>query len=191
MSDLEIVWTKVDEAPGLATYSLLPIVEAFVATAGVTRGALYHHFKDKQDLFRSVFLALEERIMASIAERAAAAPDPYDALGIGAHAFLDACLQPEVQRIVLVDAPAVLGWEEWREIDARYGLGMVRMSLQAAMDAGRIARQPVETLSHLLLGALNEAALYIARAQDRGAARREVGEVIDRMLVGLRAGASS
>jgi len=160
--------------------------EEIVAAAGVTRGALYHHFADKRDLFRAVFLALEERIMARVAELAAAAPDAWSALTAGAHGFLDVCLEPEVQRIALVDAPSVLGWEEWREIDARYALGLVQAALQAAMDAGSIAAQPVEPLSHVLLGALTEAALFIARSDDRDGARRAIGDSVDRLLTGMR-----
>jgi AcrR family transcriptional regulator len=161
--------------------------EELVAQAGVTRGALYHHFSDKRDLFRAVFIALEERIMAQVAGLAASAPDPWSALMRGAHGFLDVCLEPEVQRIALVDAPSVLGWEEWREIDERYALGLVQAALQGAMDAGAIAAQPVEPLSHILLGALTEAALFIARSDDRDAARRAIGESIDRLLEGMRA----
>jgi AcrR family transcriptional regulator len=161
--------------------------EDIVAQAGVTRGALYHHFADKRDLFRAVFVALEERIMTGVAELAATASDPWAALRAGAHGFLDACLEPTVQRIALIDAPSVLGWAEWREIDARYGLGLVQSALQAAVDGGFLARRPVEPLSHLLLGALTEAALFIARSADRAQARRTVGESVDLLLEGLRA----
>jgi AcrR family transcriptional regulator len=160
--------------------------EEIVAAAGVTRGALYHHFTDKRDLFRAVFLRLEERMMTDVAELAAGAADPWQALRAGAHGFLDVCLEPKVQRIALIDAPSVLGWAEWREIDARYALGLVQAALQAAVDGGYVARQPVEPLSHLLLGALTEAALFIARATDRGDARRTVGASIDFLLEGLR-----
>jgi AcrR family transcriptional regulator len=160
--------------------------EELVAEAGVTRGALYHHFADKRDLFRAVFIALEERMMARAAAVAAKAPDAWSALTAGAHGFLDVCLEPEVQRIALIDAPSVLGWEEWREIDARYALGLVQAALQGAMDAGAIAAQPVEPLSHVLLGALTEAALFIARSEDRDGARRAIGESIDRLLEGMR-----
>jgi AcrR family transcriptional regulator len=160
--------------------------EELVAEAGVTRGALYHHFADKRDLFRAVFLALEERMMVRVASVAADAPDPWSALTAGAHGFLDVCLEPEMQRIALIDAPSVLGWEEWREIDARYALGLVQAALQGAMDAGAIAKQPVEPLSHVLLGALTEAALFIARSTDRDGARRAIGDSIDGLLEGMR-----
>ena len=93
----------------------------------------------------------------------------------GTELFLDACLEPEVQRIVLLDAPAVLGWERWREIAADYGLGLIEAALQAAMEAGAIAAQPVRPLAHVLMGALDEAAMLVARAEDPTAARAEVG----------------
>jgi hypothetical protein len=96
------------------------------------------------------------------------ATDPLGALATGAQAFLDACSEPEVHRIVLLDAPSVLGWERWREIGWRYGAGLTEGVVQAAIDAGLIARQPAKPLAHLLLGALDEAALYVARAPEPG-----------------------
>jgi AcrR family transcriptional regulator len=159
--------------------------EDIVARTGVTRGALYHHFKDKKDLFRAVFIAVEERLVAHTATLAAGADDPGQALVSGAHAFLDACMDPTVQRIVLLDAPSVLGWEEWRELDEHYGLGLVKAAVQEAIDAGVLAEQPVEPLAHLLLGALNEAALLIARANDVKATREEVGRSVELLLTSL------
>ena len=101
-------------------------------------------------------------------------------------AFLDACTDPAVQRIMMTDAPSVLGWDEWREIDTQYGLGLIKASLEQAMETGLIARQPIDPLAHLLVGALDEAAMYISRAPDTDAARREMGDSIVRMLDGLR-----
>jgi hypothetical protein len=114
------------------------------------------------------------------------AGDPLQALQAGAQAFLDACEDPAVQRIALVDAPSVLGWEQWREIGMRYGFGLVQATVQAAMDAGLIEEQPVEALSHLLLGAIDEGAMLIARADDDGATRRQVGASVARFLDTLR-----
>ena len=102
------------------------------------------------------------------------------------NAFLDACTDPAIQRIVMTDAPSVLGWDEWREIDTQYGLGLVKASLENAMETGLIERQPVDPLAHLVVGALDEAAMYISRADDAAAARREMGESVERMLSGLR-----
>ena len=104
----------------------------------------------------------------------------------GAEMFLDACTEPEVQRIVLLDGPAVLGWDRWREIGAAHGLGLIEASLQAAIDAGAIAEQPVRPLAHVLMGALDEAAMLVARAEDPEAARAEVGRTIDTLLGGAK-----
>jgi AcrR family transcriptional regulator len=163
--------------------------EEIVRAAGVTRGALYHQFRDKEQLFEAVFEEVEAETTQRIAEAALtnAATDPLGALHAGARAFLAVCAEPEVERIALLDAPAVLGWQRWREIGFRHGLGLVAATLQAGMDAGAIARQPLTPLAHLLLGALDEGALLVARAADPATARAEVEEVIDRLLDGLAA----
>jgi AcrR family transcriptional regulator len=161
--------------------------EEIVRSAGVTRGALYHHFRDKRDLFQAVFEQVEGELTQDIATNALArASDPFEALQAGGQAFLDACLDPAVQRITLLDAPSVLGWETWRELGQTYGLGLIEGTLQAAIDAGLIEPQPVKPLAHLLLGALDEAGLLVARAEDVEAMRREVGESIARFLGALR-----
>jgi AcrR family transcriptional regulator len=162
--------------------------EEIVRAAGVTRGALYHQFRDKEDLFAAVFELLE----SELAQRTAAAgasgtTDPLAELRVGAEAWLDACTEPEIQRIVLLDGPAVLGWERWREIGTRYGRGLVEAVLQAAVDAGRLAPQPIRPLAHVLMGAVDEAALYVATAEDPAAARVEVGAVLDGLITSLAA----
>jgi AcrR family transcriptional regulator len=159
--------------------------EDIVRQAGVTRGALYHHFVGKEQLFRAVFEEMEREVAERIMEAAASATDPAEQLRLGCVAFLDLATDPAVQRIVLIDAPAVLGWRAWREVEAVYGLGLVRDGLQAAMDAGQIRAQPVTPLAHVILAAVNEAALYIAGAADPIAARAEMGTVVDGMLARL------
>jgi AcrR family transcriptional regulator len=163
--------------------------EEIVRAAGVTRGALYHQFAGKEGLLAAVYEQIEQELLVRIADRvvAAGADDPLAALAEGAEHFLDACVEPEVHRIVLLDAPSVLGWERWREIGWRYGMGLTEGTVQAAIDAGQIARQPARPLAHLLLGALDEAALFVARAEDPAAARREMGAAIASLLEGLRA----
>ncbi len=156
--------------------------EEIVRRAGVTRGALYHHFAGKEDLFRAVFEEVEREVTERVAKAAVSTSDPLAALRRGCQEFLDAPLDPAVQRIVLVDAPAVLGWSTWRELEARYGLGLTTMGLQAAMDADAIERQPLEPLAHMLLASLNEAALLVAGADDPNATRAEVGQVVDHLL---------
>ena len=161
--------------------------EEIVRAAGVTRGALYHHFADKRDLLEAVYREVEEDVTRRIAETivGAAAESPLAAMRAGAALFVEACTEPEVQRIVLLDSPAVLGWDRWREIAAEYGLGLVQASLAAAMDAGELRRQPVEPLAHVLMGALDEAAMYVARAEDPSAAQAEVNQVLESVLAGL------
>jgi AcrR family transcriptional regulator len=160
--------------------------EEIVRAAGVTRGALYHHFDGKEDLFRAVYEDVERELVERIAADATAARDPLEALHAGVQAFLDACEDPAVQRITVIDAPSVLGWEQWRDIGLKYGFGLVQGALEAAMDAGLIERQPVRVLAHLLLGALDEAALLVGRADDDGQTRREVGDALARHLDALR-----
>src|SRR4051794_6319229 len=161
-----------------------------VQRAGVTRGALYHHFAGKQELFGAVYEQIEreltERIVRAVPLEGD--PDPIGVLRRGAAAFLDACLEPEVQRIAVLDAPSVLGWEALRALGERYGLGAIQAALQNAVETGALAPQPVRPLAHLLLGALGEAGPLIARARDVAAARREVGATLDRLLASLRAG---
>lgn len=163
--------------------------EELVARAGVSRGALYHQFTDKTELFAAVFEAVEAELTASIGAllAQAGAADPVAVLTAGVTAWLDASAEPEVQRIVLLDAPSVLGWERFREIGMRYGLGLVETVLGAGMDAGAFARRPVRPLAHILIGALDEAALYVARAPQPVAARAEVEETLAALVSGLRA----
>jgi AcrR family transcriptional regulator len=163
--------------------------EEIVRAAGVTRGALYHQFRDKEDLFAAVFELLESELAQRTAAAAGASgtTDPLAELRVGAEAWLDACTEPEIQRIVLLDGPAVLGWERWREIGTRYGRGLVEAVLQAAVDAGRLSPQPIRPLAHVLMGAVDEAALYVATAEDPAAARVEVGAVLDGLITSLAA----
>lgn len=164
--------------------------EEIVRAAGVTRGALYHHFGGKRDLFEAVY----ERIEAELAQRiatgalAGGAAEPVAAMRAGADMFLQACTEPEAQRIVLLDGPSVLGWDRWREIAAEHGLGLIEATLQAAIDAGAIPAQPVRPLAHVLMGALDEAAMLVARADDPARMRVEVGQTLDSLLAALSAG---
>lgn len=161
--------------------------EEIVRAAGVTRGALYHHFDGKQALFDAVYEQLEAELAERIAAGAFAAnaEAPIDALRAGVEMALQASTEPEVQRIALLDGPAVLGWDRWREIAGRYGLGMVEATLQAAIDAGEIPAQPARPLAHVLMGALDEATMLVARAEDPEAMRIEVGRTLDLLLTGI------
>jgi AcrR family transcriptional regulator len=156
-----------------------------VERAGVTRGALYHHFADKRALFRAVYEELEQEVAERIVAAVAREPRPERHLEVGVSAFLDVCLEPATRRISLIEAPSVLGHEEWRGIGAEHSLGLLRAALEAAMDAGVVEPQPVDTLAHLLLGALAEASLVLARADALAEARVEVGRTVARLLEGL------
>ncbi|WP_240492047.1 TetR/AcrR family transcriptional regulator [Mycobacterium alsense] len=172
-------------SPGFADVSM----EAIVRDAGVTRGALYHHFADKTELFAAVFEQVEGEMATRMGEAIAASgeTDPVEIMRLGSAFWLDACADPEVRRIVLMDAPAVLGWERWTEIGQRYNIGLVKGLIADAIESGGIPSQPVEATALTLLGALREATLYIARADDRQQARDEAGAVIDRLVDALRA----
>ncbi len=162
--------------------------EEIASAARMTRGALYHHFRGgKRDVFRAVLEEMEGELTQTVAESALAAPDAWQALLEGCSAFLDACADPQLMRIVTVEAPGVLGWGEWREIDTSYGLGLMEAALQRARDAGLLRPAPVKTLAHVLLAALAEAALVMANADDVIAARNEAEQVLLALLDGLRA----
>jgi len=169
---------------GYADTSTTGIVER----AGVTRGALYHHFRDKEALFRAVYEDVErgvtERVFASLQ---AAGDDPIAMLRTATESFLDECLDPAMQRIVLLEGPTVLGWSVWRELDEAYGLGMVRTGLQLAMTEGAIRDLPLDALAHIMLGAMIEAGLVVAHAEDPKRARDEMAEVAGAILEGLAA----
>jgi AcrR family transcriptional regulator len=162
--------------------------EEIVKRAGVTRGALYHHFGGKRELLRAVYEQMESEFMERITTAASPGAGAVETMLAGAEMFLDHCLEPEVQRIVLLDAPAVLGWDEWREIGADYGLGLIKGLLIAGMDSGEIRRQPVEPLSHVLLGALDELAMLVARADDPKRARAEAGQTLATLVRSLGPG---
>ena len=171
---------------GYAATSTTEIVER----AGVTRGALYHHFAAKDELFRAVFEQLEGEVTEHVAHQALTSDDPLEQLRRGTRAYLDACIDPAVQRVVLLDGPSVLGWETWQEIEQRYGYGLVLAGVEAAIGAGLISAQPVEPLAHVLFGALTEAGMVVARADEPRTARAEMEAAMDRLLDGLRAAKS-
>jgi AcrR family transcriptional regulator len=155
--------------------------------AGVTRGALYHQFAGKEELFVAVFEEVEAEIAAEIDAAFAAAfdADPIAAVRAGVDGWLRISLSPDVQRIVLIDAPAALGWERWREIGRRYGVGLVEGAIGALIEVGVFAPQPVRPLAHLLVGALEEGTLYAARADDPETAVEEVRAALQALFEGL------
>jgi AcrR family transcriptional regulator len=161
-------------------------IDEIARSARVTHGALYHHFEGKQGLFRAVCEDVQQELSGRLTEAAQAEGRPERHLERGCEAFLDVCMEPDFQRIVLLDGPAVLGWEAWHEMDAQHGLGLLRGAIEAAMDAGYLKAQPVEPLAHVILGALNEAGHVIARADDPRAARKEMGSTVAALIDGLK-----
>ncbi|HTK62700.1 MAG TPA: TetR/AcrR family transcriptional regulator [Pseudonocardia sp.] len=163
--------------------------ELIVERAGVTRGALYHHFDGKRELLRAVYEQYEAEVVAGIAAQMTAAQGATDPLALlrgGLAAFLDICTDRPFIQIALLDAPTVLGWAAWRDIAERYGLGLISAGLQAAMDAGQLRPQPIRPLAHIMSGAIDEAAMYIANAEDPAAARLEIEPVLMTIIDGLR-----
>jgi AcrR family transcriptional regulator len=159
--------------------------DEIVTQAGVTKGALYHHFGGKEDLFRAVF----EQVQREVSDQAVAKflePDSWEALIDGCSLWIDAHLDPSVRRIVLQDARAVLAWEDVRTIENRFGAVALRGALRKAMHAGVLVRQPLRPMALLLLGALSEGCLYIAEADDPQAARIEIALLITEFLSGFR-----
>ena len=161
--------------------------EQLVRAAGVTRGALHHHYGDKRGLFLSVLEQLETEMTAEV-EAALQTADPADilaAMAAGLTTFLEICQRPEVIRIALFDAPSVLGWQAWRELEARYGLGLITTALEDAHEAGLIAATAVPTLAQLILSAVSEAGLIVAHAEDKDTARAQAQESLLLLVSGL------
>ncbi|MET0453980.1 MAG: TetR/AcrR family transcriptional regulator [Mycobacterium sp.] len=159
--------------------------EEIVTASGVgTRGALYHHFGDKRALFQAVFEQVEEDLL-SAAGGGEASGDALGRLRSGLLRFLDASLTPEVQQILLIDGPAVLGWQIWRELEGRYGVGRIHSLLERAVLEGSLPAQPLIVLAHVLLAAVDEAALVIANSPEPAAAREQGIAAITLLLSGL------
>lgn len=156
-------------------------VDEIVQAAGLTKGALYHHFKDKQELFRGVVEQIQQAIRDRLIAAAARPGDGLAQLRAGCHTYLDVCTEDEVGRIVVLDSPAVLGWEAWCKVNREYGLGFFVERLRAI----RGDDPAIEPNAQMLLGALNVAGRVIAQADDRSAARSQVGATIDRLIAGI------
>lgn len=160
--------------------------ETVARDAGLTRGALYHHFGGKEGLFSAVYEEIQREVTARVDSAAEREAGAWEALRAGSHTFLECCLDPEVQRIMLLDAPVALSWEEWRAVDARYGLGSLLAGLRAAAIEGALPEDALDATAHLLIGAMNEAAMWIARSGTPETALSEARAVLDRLLAGLR-----
>ncbi|EFG77048.1 transcriptional regulator, TetR family [Mycobacterium parascrofulaceum ATCC BAA-614] len=174
---------------GLRGYAEVGTPEIATA-AGVTRGAMYHQFADKATLFREVVEAVEQDVMARMGTLVAAsgATTPADAIRAAVDAWLDVSGDPEVRQLMLLDAPSVLGWAGFRDVAQRYSLGMTEQLITEAIRVGQLAKQPVRPLAHVLIGALDEAAMLIATAEDPRRMRRDTRQVLHRLIDGMLAG---
>jgi len=162
-------------------------IEAVLSAAGVSRGALYHHFTGKDALFEAVVASVDDRITTDMTAAISGIPDPVELMRVGALKWIDLAGDPVIQRIILTDGPAVLGWERWRTMNEEGAYGQARALLQAVADAGRLAPHLVNAFAHMILASIDEMAIVIARAEDKEAAMAEgrvaVEELIRRLLV--------
>ena len=160
-------------------------IEAVLEEAGVSRGSLYHHFANKEALFEAAFVAVEARIGEEVLRSMPEVGDPIAVLRAGSLAWMRLAGDPVVQRVVLIDAPAVLGWERWRAIEELNALGGVKLAMQAAADEGRIPVELTDAYAHMLLAAVNELAFMIARSEDQAAAQRIAQAAVDLVITRL------
>ncbi|SDC59965.1 TetR/AcrR family transcriptional regulator [Actinokineospora iranica] len=178
----------VDSAVALFTqqgYSATSL-DAIAKRARVTKGALYHHFSGKQALFEAVFDAVENSVMGRLGEVVTGPGSAWDRAMSGVQAYLKACLEPSYQRIVIHEAPVVMGWERWREAEEHFSYGLVRAALEALIEAGEIDDLPLEVTARVVFGALSTGATIIAGAADPKKAGAEVSVTITRVLEGMR-----
>ncbi|MEV0246641.1 TetR/AcrR family transcriptional regulator [Nocardia sp. NPDC050712] len=168
---------------GYGAVSTVAVAEA----AGVSRGALYHQFSEKRDLFEAVFEDLERSLVQAInaAVAQARAPDPLAGLVVGCLACLQASIAPDVRRIALLDGPAVLGWQRWRDIELRHTIGLVEDALAAAIEAEQVRPQPVRPLALVIVGALDEAAQILAHSEDIATDSVTIRGVVEQLVSGL------
>ena len=163
--------------------------EAIVRDASVTRGALYHHFNGKKDLFYAVFKEAQREIGRMVEQQADARADLWEGLISGCKAFLTACSNPELQQIVVIDAPSVLDWNTYREVDTNMpgsSLSLLKECLQGLMDQRTIKPLPIEALAHLLSGAMDEAAVWIAQSQNSPRALKDAQDALEVLLENLK-----
>lgn len=157
-------------------------IETVLQVASVSRGSLYHHFKNKEALFEAVLEAIENDTGLRVMEAAAGATDPKEMLRLGSLAWVQLAGDPVVQRVLLVDAPAVLGWERWRALEERHALGLIKVALTAIADQGELKPELVDVFSHVVLAAINEIALLIARSDQPVREAEQGANAIDEML---------
>jgi AcrR family transcriptional regulator len=162
-------------------------IEQIAEAAGVSKGALYYHYRDKVEVLAAVFEDLAREVTERLIRAVEPGADPIESLRAGSRHFLDACAEPAYRQIALIDAPAGLGWERWRQIDLEAGgCGLLRAGLQAAADAGVIAPDRLDERAYLLLAQLTEIALLVGRSDDPDRTKADMTELIDEQLQALR-----
>jgi AcrR family transcriptional regulator len=157
-------------------------IEAVLRETGVSRGALYHHFAGKEALFEAALEEVERGVARAVIDSVAGVSDPVEALRKGTRTWLELADDPVVRQISLIDAPSVVGWEQWRGIDERHGFGLMKHALESLAAAGHVRPELVDVLAHMLLAALVEVALLIARSDDPAAAKRAGEDAIEELL---------
>jgi AcrR family transcriptional regulator len=157
-------------------------IEAVLHDAGTSRGSLYHHFSSKEALFDAVLEELEARVGRETQAAASGARDPVEALRAGSLAWVRLASDPVIQRVLLLDAPSVLGWQRWRDMDERHTLGLIRAALQACAARGQLRLELTDMFAHILFASLNELALLIARAAEPATATRSAELAIDELI---------
>ena len=169
-------------ADGFARTSM----DAIAETARVTKGAVYHHFRDKAELFEAVFVLMEQRLLDKVTTGVAGMTDPWALMARGIDLFLEECGEADFRRIALEEAPAALGWARWKETEEKYFLGLVSGALAGLAAAGLVTLPPGDLTAKMLLAAMSEAGLAVAGADDPAEERRRVGALLMRLLEGLR-----
>jgi AcrR family transcriptional regulator len=175
------VATRLFTDPG---YDATPI-EAILGESEVSRGALYHHFASKEQVFEAVFEAIEQDIASQSIEASLSYADPVERLRAGCRFFLRTPLTDSFRQIALIDAPSVLGWQKWREIENRYGLGLLKGALSAAIQSRGRKPEAIEELAHMLLAAMIEGALLVASAEDKDQARQSAVTAVETLIDGI------
>jgi AcrR family transcriptional regulator len=162
-------------------------VDAIAEAARVTKGGVYHHFKDKSDLFEAAFVAMEERLLAAVGAGVAGIEDPWDLVSVGMDIYLTECCKDDFRRIALEEAPAALGWGRWKEIEERYFLGTVRSVIDQLSQSGEVAVEGGDVAARMVLAAMGEAGIAVGSAKNPKAERRRTHTLLMQMLEGFRA----
>jgi AcrR family transcriptional regulator len=160
-------------------------LEAVARRCGVTKGAFYHHFNDKAELFAAVYEEEERKLCEALTAAYFQKNDPWSGFAAGSKAFLEASLDPGVQRITLIDAPSALGFARMREIQGRYTLALMKTGIRQAMAAGQIRKREVDPLANVLFGGMCQAVTYVLESDDQPAALKKINRELNAVVDGL------